>query len=38
MLKTAAHGCVQEFLFWDRLLGLTHKTFDDQTLTATIQM
>ena len=34
MLKAAAHGCVQEFLFWGRLLGLTHKTFDDQTLGA----
>ena len=28
MLKAAAYGCVQEFLFWGRLLGLTHKTFD----------
>lgn len=32
MLKAAAYGYVQEFLFWGRLLGLTHKTFDDLTL------
>lgn len=34
MLKPAAYGCVQEFLFSGRLLGLTHKTFDDLTLAA----
>lgn len=34
MLKRAAHGCIQEFIFWTRLLGPTHKTFDDLCLAA----
>lgn len=32
MVKQAAHGYIQERIFWTRLLGPTHRTFEDLAL------